>query len=53
MIENNLAHGKVTIWTRGDDCVSSGKQSSRAKKLLTKNNIEFQENIIKDHSPEQ
>lgn len=53
IIDSNLAHGKVTIWTRGDDCIHSGKQSRRVKKLLTKSNIEFQENIINDSSEQQ
>ena len=45
-IESNLAHGKVTIWTRGDQCINTGKNSQKVKKLLIKNNIEYQENII-------
>jgi glutaredoxin len=46
MIESNLAHGKVTLWTRGDGCNATGKTSMKAKKLLMKNNIEFQENVV-------
>ena len=45
-IDKNLAHGKVTIWTKGDDCQKSGKLSKKAKKLLTKNNIEFEEKTV-------
>ena len=51
-IEKNLVHGKVTIWTRGEDCSVSGNMSSKAKRLLAKNNIEFEERQVndKDHS---
>ena len=45
-IESKLAHGKVTVWTRGDRCISTGKNSQKVKKLLIKNNIEYQENVV-------
>jgi hypothetical protein len=41
VIESNLEHGKVTLWTRGDHCPATGSHSRKIKKLLSKNNIEF------------
>lgn len=50
-VESKLAHGKVTLWTRGDSCATTGSTSKKVKKLLTKNNIEFQENIVGEDQP--
>ena len=50
-IEDNLNHGVVTVWTKGDNCERTGRQTQQVKKLLLENNIEFEEiRLDQEHS---
>lgn len=40
---SQLAEGKVTIWTEGDNDIRSGRTSKKVKKILNKHQIPFTE----------
>jgi hypothetical protein len=34
LVLSKLSHGKVVLWTLGDSCIHSGRQTHEAKSLL-------------------
>ena len=50
MVANQVREGRVVLWTKGDECRKTGRQTAMAKELLDKNQIEYDEIRIADAS---
>ena len=48
-VTDHLEKGKVKVWSMGDDCPRTGKQSLKAKKMLEKLGIAYEETIVSEH----
>ena len=50
MIRSRLKEGRVVVWTMGDNCSKTGKNSVKAKELLDKFGIQFEEIVLSESS---
>jgi len=46
MLQSHLKDGKVLLWTKGEHCSRTGRQTAMAKELLDKHEIEYDEICI-------
>mmetsp|Transcript_12181 Transcript_12181/g.20533 ORF Transcript_12181/g.20533 Transcript_12181/m.20533 type:complete len:186 (-) Transcript_12181:655-1212(-) len=53
LITSRLEHGKVMMWSLGEDCAHTGAKTRKIKQLLSSHSIEFHEENINDLSPER
>ena len=52
-VKAELSHGKVKIWSLSDDCPKTGKDTRKAKKLMSNMGISYDETIVPDHQASQ
>ena len=43
MLSKQVREGRVLLWTKGLECLKTGRQTAMAKELLEKNQIEYEE----------
>ena len=47
-VEQELDYGKVIMWSLGNDCPKTGKETKKAKKLLGRIGIPFDEILVRE-----
>ncbi len=50
-INEHLQHGKVVMWTLGEDCPVTGAATRKTKQMLDDSFIEYEEHIVSEMSP--